>query len=216
MTERKKAFVYPTLENEIANAVTHGVGAGLGIWGCVMIILRAIPYGAMAVVGAALYGTSLILLYLASCLYHALRPCKGKHVFRVLDHCSIFILIFGTYIPVSWQLLGTALGWVMFGIVGAASALGIVLNAVNMTRFNKLCQILYIVTGWAIVLTGPIVYKATSLTGMMLLVGGGVLYTIGTFFFRRDKVPFFHAVWHLFVIGGSIAQYFFVYYYCFA
>lgn len=216
MTERKNIFEYPSVGKEIGNAITHGVGAGLSVAGTVLLILRSIPYGARGIVGACLYGASLILLYLASCLYHSLARNRAKAVFRKLDHCSIFILIFGTYVPAAWQLFGTALGWVVFGIIGASCTVGIALNGVSIEKFDKFSQILYIVAGWAIIVTTPLVYKEVGVGGMALLLSGGIAYTAGTWFFRRDKKGINHAIWHGFVILGSVLHYFFVYFYCYA
>ena len=209
------SFSYPTVGKEIANAITHGIGGGLAIAGAVLLIVRSVSYGTKGIVGAALYGAALIVLYAASCIYHALARNRAKHVFRILDHCSIFVLIFGTYIPAAWMLFGEALGWSVFGIIGGAAALGITLNAVDLVRFDKISQILYLVMGWAVALTCPIVYRAVGLGGMLFLVGGGIAYTAGVFFFRRER-GFDHAIWHFFVICGSVLHYFFIYFYCYA
>ena len=216
MTRRGKIFEYPTIGKEIGNAITHGVGAGLSVAGTVLLILRALPYGAKGIVGATLYGASLILLYLASCLYHSLARNRAKAVFRKLDHCSIFVLIFGTYIPAAWQLFSAPLGWVVFGVIGASCTLGIVLNAVSIERFDRFSQVLYIVAGWAIILTAPLVYREVGKGGMAFLLSGGIAYTAGTWFFRRDKKGINHAIWHGFVILGSVLHYFFIYLYCYA
>ena len=216
MTEKKEElmFVYPPVTQEIANAVTHGAGAGLAIAGAVLLIVRAASFGGLGLVGAALYGAALIILYTASCIYHALPPCTAKNLFRIFDHCSIFLLIFGTYIPAVWCLFDDALGWSIFGIIGGAAALGITLNAIDLTRFDRISQILYIVMGWAIILTCPIVYRAVGTAGISYLIGGGLLYTAGVFFYRRDG-GFNHAIWHFFVIGGSVLHYFFIFFYCY-
>ncbi len=211
----KTGFSYPTVGKEIANAITHGLGGALAIAGAVLLIIRSVSYGAKGVVGACLYGAALIILYTASCIYHALAPCGAKHVFRILDHCSIFVLIFGTYIPAAWMLFNTALGWVIFGMIGGAAVLGITLNAISLKRFDRVSQILYLVMGWAIALTCPIVYRAVGLSGMVFLIGGGVAYTAGVFFFRRER-GFDHAIWHFFVLCGSVLHYFFIYFYCYS
>ncbi|MBR2952245.1 MAG: hemolysin III family protein [Clostridia bacterium] len=213
--QTKKAFSYPTVGKEIANAITHGIGGGLAVAGTVLLIVKSVAYGAKGVVGACLYGAALIILYTASCIYHALAPNGAKHVFRILDHCSIFVLIFGTYIPAAWMLFGDALGWSIFGVIGGAAALGITLNAIDLVRFDRISQILYLVMGWAIALTCPIVYRAVGLDGMLFLIGGGVAYTAGVFFFRRER-GFDHAIWHFFVLGGSVLHYFFIYLYCYS
>lgn len=200
---------------EIANAISHGIGAGLGIAGTVVaIVTAAIHRGPMEVVAVSLYGASLILLYLISTLYHSITAYGGKRVFQILDHCTIFLLIFGTYIPVCLSLIKGAAGWVLFGIIAGCTVLGIVFNAINMKRWKTLSLILYVVMGWAVVFSGRTVVSKVPTAGLVFLLGGGLAYTLGIIFYRMKKWKFTHFIWHLFVLAGSILHYFFILFYC--
>ena len=202
-----------TLGEEISNAISHGIGAGLAIAGTVVLIVKAAKVGnAQDVVSASLYGSTLILLYLFSCIYHALAHNKGKKVFRILDHCSIFLLILGTYIPVCLTLFNNALGWTIFGIMTAISVLGIVFNAINLEKWHKPSLILYLVMGWISLLTIKPILDRINPTGLIYLVIGGLFYTLGVIFFK-SKTKYMHFIWHLFVLAGSIFHFFFIYLY---
>lgn len=206
-----------SIGEEIANAISHGVGSLLAIAGtAVLIVYAAIYSDIMGVVSAALYGATLIILYTNSTLYHSLTNKTAKKVFRIFDHCSIFILILGTYIPVSLSLLGNWIGWTLFGVNVACAVLGIVFNSIDLERWDKVSQILYIIMGWSVVLTAYPVYKAImakGVGGLILLLAGGVLYTVGVVFYKSDR-KYWHFIWHFFVLGGSVLHYFFVMYYC--
>ncbi len=205
-----------TLGEEISNSVSHGVGALLSIAGTVVLIVKAAIYGtAIDVVSCALYGSSLILLYIFSTLYHSLTNKTAKYVFKVFDHCSIFLLILGSYIPICLSFIGGAKGWVLFGINCAAAILGIVLNSINLFKWKKLSMILYLVMGWSILMTiGDIIFNV-SLGGILLLTGGGIMYTVGILFYKAKHIKYMHFIWHLFVLAGSILQFFFMLNYCF-
>ncbi len=204
-----------TVGEEIANAISHGVGAGLGIAGTVVAIVTAARHaGAIAVVSVSLYGASLIILYLISTLYHAITAYGGKKVFQILDHCTIFLLIFGTYIPACLSLIGGAAGWVLFGIIGGCTVLGIVFNAIDMKRWKTISLILYIIMGWAVVFSGKVVLAKIPKTGLIFLLGGGLAYTIGVIFYRMKQRKYSHFIWHLFVLAGSVLHYFFILFYC--
>ncbi len=203
------------LGEEIANAVSHGLGVLLAIAGMVVLLVRASGSGStLAVVSVALYGASMVILYLISCLYHSLAAPRGKQVFQILDHCSIFLLILGSYIPISLVLIGGWVGWAMFGVITACAVLGIVLNSISFQRWRKLSMVLYVVMGWLGVLTLPLMIRATSLSGLGLLVLGGVSYTLGIVFYRQRERKYRHFIWHLFVLGGTILQFFFIFNYC--
>lgn len=204
-----------TVGEEIANAISHGVGAGLGIAGTVVAIVAAARHaGAMAVVSVSLYGASLIILYLISTLYHALTAYGGKKVFQILDHCTIFLLIFGTYIPVCLSLIRGAAGWVLFGIIAGCTVLGIVFNAIDMKRWKTISLVLYIIMGWAVVFSGKVVLAKIPRAGLVYLLGGGLAYTLGVIFYRMKQRKYSHFIWHLFVLAGSILHYFFILFYC--
>ena len=203
------------LGEELVNAITHGVGALLAIAGLVLLVVRAAKYGtAINVVSVALFGTAMILLYLCSCLYHALADNKGKRVFQVLDHCTIFLLILGTYIPICLVNIGGALGWTLFGINTACALVGIVLTAVNMKRWKKLSMVLYVVMGWMCLIALPSIYRSLTPMGFGFLVLGGVCYTVGILFYRQKDKLYRHGIWHVFVLAGTIFQFFTVYTNC--
>lgn len=204
-----------TVGEEIANAISHGVGAGLGIAGTVVAIVAAAGHaGAMAVVSVSLYGASLIVLYLISTLYHALTAYGGKKVFQILDHCTIFLLIFGTYIPVCLTLIRGAAGWVLFGIIAGCTVLGIVFNAIDMKRWKTVSLVLYVIMGWAVVFSGKVVLSKIPKEGLVYLLGGGLAYTFGVIFYRMKQRKYSHFIWHLFVLAGSVLHYFFILFYC--
>ena len=203
------------LGEEILNAISHGVGALLAIAGLVLLVVRAAKYGgAINVVSVAIFGASMIVLYLVSCLYHALAESKGKRVFQVLDHCSIFFLILGTYIPICLVNIGGALGWTVFGVNAACAVVGIVLNAVNMKRWKKLSMALYVVMGWMCLIALPSIYRSLNTIGFVFLVLGGVCYTVGILFYRQKEKLYRHGVWHFFVLAGTVFQFFTVYTNC--
>ena len=205
-----------TLGEEIANAISHGVGTLLAIAACVLVIIRAAFHSsAIGIVSACIYGGSLVLLYAFSSLYHSLTNDKAKYVFRVFDHCSIFLLILGTYTPICLWMLQGAMGWVLFGINAFCTVLGIVLNSINLKRFQKISMVLYILMGWSVVMSMKEVFSLLTTASATFLVIGGLLYTGGIVFYKAKKVKYMHFVWHLFVLGGSIMHYFFILFYCY-
>ncbi len=202
-----------SLGEEIANAISHGIGAGLSVAALVLVIVKAcMTSTAIGIVSASIYGASLVLLYLFSCLYHSLAKTRAYKLFRILDHCSIFILILGTYAPISlWGIRGKT-GWIIFSINLACTVLGIIFNSINLERWRKISVVLYVIMGWLIVFSfkSIIVFGKDAVTFLVL---GGVLYTIGIIFYALNKVKYFHFIWHLFVLGGSILHFFFIYCY---
>lgn len=210
MKEKIEKTVRPqTMGEEIANAVSHGVGAGLAIAGTVIAIVYACLYGdVMSVVSASLYGASLIILYTASTLYHSLTNKTAKKVFQIFDHCSIFILILGSYIPICLCLLRGALGWTFFGINAGCTVLGVVLNAVDMKKFKKFSMIAYIIMGWSVVFFWKPFKTQIDINGLYLLLAGGIAYTVGVIFYKLKNVKYMHYIWHLCVLAGSVFQFF--------
>ena len=214
----KNLIVKPryTLSEELISAISHGIGALLAIAGMVLCIVKAAQTGnAIGVVSSSLYGSFMIILYIMSTLYHSFKQnSKVKKVFRVFDHCSIFLLIFGTYIPYTLVTLKGALGWALFGIVLAASILGIVLNAVNLEKYKKISMVCYLVMGWAIIGAIKQIYNNLDYKGVVLLVLGGIIYTIGAILYGiGKKVKYMHSIWHFFVLAGTILQFFSIYLY---
>lgn len=206
MTKIKKPY---SLGEEIFNSISHGTGSLLAIAGtAVLIVLTAIYSDAWAVVSASIYGASLIILYTMSTLYHAITNARAKKFFRIMDHNTIFFLIAGTYTPFTLGPLRGALGWVLFGIVWGAAAVGIVLNSINLERFRKPSVVCYILMGWVIIIAiKPMLHTLPS-ASLVYLLTGGVLYTVGIIFYALKKVKWFHSVWHLFTVAGSIFHYF--------
>ncbi|MDO4739802.1 MAG: hemolysin III family protein [Eubacteriales bacterium] len=201
-----------SLGEELASSITHGAGALLAVWGMVMLILRgAQQHSGVMITSACLYGASMILLYTVSCLYHALTAPRAKKVFRVLDHCMVYLLILGTYIPVTLVMIGGWRGWTLFGLVTACTAVGATFTAIDMKRWKKLSMALYIVTGWMALLALGVVVRTMTAGQIACLIGGGLCYTGGILFYRRKDKKWMHAVWHAFVLAGTILHYFMVY-----
>lgn len=210
----KKSFVQ-TLGEEIANAISHGLGSLLAIAGTVILIVKAAIYsGALAVVSVSLYGASLIILYSFSSLYHAITHKTAKKVLRIFDHCSIFLLILGTYIPVSLLLIGGARGWWLFGVNAFCTVVGIVFNSISLEKWKTISLVLYVVMGWSIITSMGTVISNTPVSGLLFLGIGGIMYTLGIIFYKIKSIKYMHFVWHLFVLAGSILHYFFVLNYC--
>jgi len=201
-------MIKPTLKEELINSITHGLGALLGIAGTAVAIVWAALFGnAYSVVSAAIYGATLIILYTMSTLYHAITNETAKKVFRVFDHCSIFLLIAGTYTPFTLVTLNGALGWTLFGIIWGFTLLGVALNAVSLEKFKVFSMICYIAMGWLIIIAAKPTVAALGWGPVMLLLFGGISYTVGVIFYGL-KIRYMHGIWHLFVLAGSVLHYF--------
>ena len=198
-----------TLGEEIFNSVTHGVGGLLAIAGtAVLIVIAAIHGGAWEVVSSAIFGFSLILLYTMSTLYHALTGRRAKSFFRIMDHDTIFFLIAGTYTPITLIPLRSAVGWVLFGIIWGAAVLGIVMNSIDLERFRKPSIVCYALMGWAVIFAvKPMLENCTPLSLWFLLIGG-LCYTGGIVFYVIKSKKYFHSIWHIFTVSGSVFHYF--------
>lgn len=198
-----------TLGEEIFSSVSHGVGALLSVAGTSVLLVLATIYGNVwAVVSCAVYGASLIILYTMSTLYHSFTNKKAKKFFQIMDHNTIFLLIAGTYTPITLYILGGVIGWVLFGVVWGASVIGITLNSINMEKAKIPSLICYIATGWVIIFAiKPLTEKISFMAGLFLILGG-VLYTLGIIFYVIKKVRYFHPIWHIFTIAGSGFHYF--------
>ncbi len=201
-----------TLGEDIINAVSHGITAACAAAGTVLLILKSIP-DPWRIVSSSIYGTSMLMLFTMSCLYHAIVAPRGKRVMRKFDHISIFLLIGGTYTPITLVTLRGAVGWVLFGIVWGACLLGIVLNAVSIERFKRFSMFCYIAAGWSIAVAAVPTIQATKPGGLILLLAGGIAYTAGIPFYKMKHRRYFHCIWHFFVTAGAILQFFAVYFY---
>lgn len=198
-----------TIGEEIANAVSHGTGAALAAAGTVILIIKACVLSSpVSVVSASLYGAALIILYTFSTLYHSITNNTAKRVLRIFDHCSIFLLILGSYIPISLCLIQGAFGWTLFGINTACAVLGIALNSINLEKWKKLSMVLYVIMGWSVLMSVKTVISALEPRGLLLLVLGGALYTLGIIFYKNKNTKYMHFVWHIFVLGGSVTHFF--------
>lgn len=196
-----------TLGEEIFSAITHGVGALFAVAAMIIgIVLSAWGGDAQSVLAAALYGSSLVVLYSMSTLYHAITHKKAKRVLRICDHCGIFLLIAGTYAPYTLITLRGATGYWLFGAIWGTAIVGIVLNAVNLKRFEKLSLVLYILMGWAAMAAIKPLYVALPPAGFWLLIAGGIVYTLGIVFYVK-RWKYAHSIWHLFVLGGSVLHF---------
>lgn len=198
-----------TLGEEIASSITHGIGTALGIAALVILVVLAARQGdAWRIVSFSIYGTTLILLYLASTLYHAIQHPGAKKVFRILDHSSIFLLIAGTYTPFLLVSLRGGWGWSLFGVIWALAITGIVFKAIFIQRMKKFSLVIYILMGWLILIALKPLLAHIPKAGLWWLAGGGLAYTGGAVFYAMKSVKYTHAVWHLFVLGGSICHFF--------
>jgi hemolysin III len=194
---------------EIANAITHGVGAALAVAALVILIVFSVLYGTVwHVVSFSIFGATLVILYLESTLYHSITNRRAKRLFRKFDHMSIFLLISGTYTPFCFTVLRGTIGWIIFSIVWGSAVVGIVMKAFFTGKKDNLSTFLYVVMGWLITIAIKTMYLSMIFTGFVLLVVGGVLYTVGALFYSWDKLKFNHGIWHLFVIGGSVCHFF--------
>lgn len=203
-----------TMGEELANTISHGVGALLAAAGAVPLVVRGILSGSgKTVFSLTAYGLSLILLYTASAVYHAARRPEVKRALRVMDHCSIFVLILGTYIPMSLLVVGGKTGWMLFLTNTTLAVIGITLTAIDLKRFDRLNLVLYALMGWLIVVALRAIIEALPPLGLGLLVAGGVAYTVGIVFYKSQR-RYMHFVWHLFVLAGSALQYACIALYC--
>lgn len=203
-----------TKGEEIFNMTSHIVGAVLGIVATVLcVVFAAINGNVYGVVSGSIYGVTMILLYTMSSIYHGLKPQRySKRVFQVLDHCSIFLLIAGSYTPfalVSFREYNTALGWTIFGVIWAMAIIGIILNSIDIKKFKVFSMICYLGMGWCIVFTANLLPKLLGTAGLSLLVAGGLSYTVGAILYGLGKKhKWMHSVFHMFILLGSLLQFF--------
>lgn len=198
---------------EWLNSATHGLAALLSVIGTVALITGASQLGDVwKVVSFSIFGASLILLYLASALYHGARHPRLRALFKTLDHCAIFLLIAGTYTPFLLVNMRGTTGWTLFAIIWSLAITGVVLKVIFRNRF-KLARVgIYIAMGWLITFASSDLVASLSETALYLTIAGGVVYTAGVIFYLADRIPYMHAVWHLFVIGGSALHFSAIYY----
>jgi hemolysin III len=197
----------------LANAITHGIGAVLAIVGAVYLIAASTRGTAWHVVSCSVFSVTLVLVYICSTLYHSLVRTRARHVFHILDHSSIYLLIAGTYTPFCLVTLRGPVGWTLFGVEWALAVGRGGLQELRRGRFEVASALVYLGQGWFIVVAvGPLIHTL-GWHGLMWLGAGGVAYTLGIVFFALDRLRYFHALWHLFVLAGSIAHYFAILFY---
>lgn len=211
--KKLKEFNLPeySISEELMNAISHGIGAALSIAAIVLLIVNS-NFEIKSIVCVTIYSVSLFVLYIISTLYHALLPSKAKKVFRVLDHCSIFLLIAGTYTPICLLVLNSVVGWILFFVVWIAAIVGIVFNSIDIKKFSKFSMICYIAMGWVVIFALKPLIDSITTSQITLLVSGGVAYTVGAVLYViGKKQKYIHSVWHLFVLLGSILHFFMIF-----
>jgi hemolysin III len=197
-----------TIGEEIANSVTHGIGVALSIAGLTLLVVFSSIYGdGWHVASSIVYGIALIVLYLASTLYHSIQAPRAKHWLKILDHSSIYVLIAGTYTPLTLVTLRDSGGWWLFGTIWGIALIGIAMETFWLYRPKLITALPYVVMGWLIVLRIGALARNMAPAGIWLLIAGGLAYTGGTIFYVLKKIPYFHAVWHLFVLAGSVLHF---------
>jgi hemolysin III len=197
----------------LANAITHGIGAVLAVAGAVYLIASSTRGAVRLVVSCAVFASTLVLVYMCSTLYHSLVRTRARHVFHVLDHSSIYLLIAGTYTPFTLISLHGPLGWTVFGVEWALAVAGVVFKSFAVNRFAVASALVYLFQGWFVVVAARPLLHAIGWHGMMWLGAGGLAYTLGIVFFALDRLRYFHATWHIFVLAGSVAHYFAILFY---
>lgn len=203
-----------TLGEEIANSITHGIGWALSVAGLAILLVFAAQNGnAWHVVSSAIYGTTLILMYAASTMYHSLTHPLAKRVFKTLDHCAIYLLIAGTYTPFTLVTINGPWGWTLFGIIWSGALAGIIFKSISTNRFRHSATFLYLIMGWAALIAIKPMISQLPVGGLVWLLAGGFAYSIGVGFYLWKRQLFTHTIWHLFVLGGSVCHFFAVLFY---
>jgi len=197
-----------TLAEELVHAVSHGTGVILSIAGLSWMLYLSIGASdPWRIVASCVYGASLISLFLASTLYHGLHASPRKHLFKLLDHCAIYLLIAGTYTPFLLVAMRTDTGWWLFGAIWSLATAGILTKLWLRHRYPRLSLVSYLLMGWLIVIAAPQVADAIGANGMVWLIAGGVSYTVGALFYKAKRLSFNHAIWHLFVLAGGVCHF---------
>jgi len=209
MTKVKRLFD----GEEIGNAISHGVGLGLSIAALVILIYIGVKYGdSRYVVSYSIYGSSLVILYLASTLYHSVPEGKVKDIFKIFDHSAIFLLIAGTYTPITLIALKGRLGTTLFVVVWTIAFLGIVFKMFFSKKYKKLSTMMYLLMGWLIIFAIKPLLTNLNTISTIFLVSGGIVYSLGTIFYLWKNLKFNHLIWHFFVLGGSVCHFFMMYF----
>ena len=197
-----------SLKEETLNAITHGLGTLLSISGLIFLVVLSFNVGTtLTLVTSIIYGVSLIMLYSSSTLYHSFKDPRITKILRTVDHCSIFLLIAGTYTPFTLITLNGSIGYILFSVIWIFAIIGIVLNIVDLKKYAKLSLICYVAMGWSIIFAIKPLVENLNRNGLILLVSGGLFYTVGIIFYKMKKTQYMHAVWHIFVLLGSVSHF---------
>jgi len=209
MPDKKSSYRTLTIGEEIFNGITHGIGTLLSIAALVLLVVfSAIKGSAWHVVSFTIFGSTLILLYLSSTLYHSFTKEKLKNLFARFDHASIFLLIAGTYTPYLLTVIRGALGWTIFGVIWGLAISGVIIRSIYLTRFRKIMVGIYLIMGWLFIIAAvPLVKNLPDISVVFLFTGGGC-YSLGVIFYAWRNLKFGHGIWHLFVLAGSICHFF--------
>lgn len=204
-----------SLSEEIANSISHGLGLVAAIAAIPLLIITVLKRGGDAanIVGVCVFSASMVLLYLASTLYHAVTHDRAKYFFRLLDHSAIFLLIAGTYTPFTLGILRGTWGWTLFGLIWGLAVFGVILKIVKGFNHSKLSMALYLIMGWLVLIAAKPVIQSVPLSGLALILAGGIAYTVGVAFYAAHHIRFAHFVWHIFVIMGTTFHFFAVLWY---
>ena len=197
----------------LANAITHGIGAVLAVVGAVYLIAASTRGTIWVVVSCTVFSVTLVLVYLCSTLYHSLVRTRARHVFHVLDHSSIYLLIAGTYTPFTLISLHGPVGWSVFGVEWSLAIAGVIFKSFAVGKFEVASALVYLFQGWFVVIVALPLFHAIGWQGIAWMGAGGLAYTLGIVFFALDRLRYFHATWHLFVLAGSVAHYFAILFY---
>lgn len=197
-----------TLGEEIANSVSHGIGFVAAAVATPYLVAAALNRGTTAtVVGVSVFAATMMLMYMTSTLYHAIPGPRAKKVFRILDHNAIYLLIAGTYTPILLGVLSGAWGWTLFGLVWGLALAGIILKSISGVKYHGVALAIYVAMGWIVLIAVKPLFEAMPTRGIIWLVAGGLFYTGGILFYRNERMPYAHAIWHLFVIAGTVCHF---------
>lgn len=199
---------FPTFRAELSNVITHGFGFLASVAGLVLLVVYAGLYGgAREITASALYGASLVVLYLASTVYHSVRTPRARKITRIIDHVAIYVLIAGTYTPFALITLRGTWGWSLFGVAWGLALLGVIYEIFFCGRFKIFSVLVYLGMGWMVIFAIKPLVSSLPLAGVLWLAAGGLAYSLGTIFYAWKSLPHHHAIWHLFVLGGSVCHY---------
>ncbi len=202
------------LREEIANSIIHGIGAALAVAGLTLLVVLAVLHGDVwRIVSFSIYGTTAVLLFLSSTLYHSFQHPRVKHILKIADHSAIFLFIAGTYTPFTLVSLRGAWGWALFALIWSFALVGVVFKLFFVYRYKIFSTLAYVFMGWLCVLAIKPILASVATGGLILMVAGGLLYTAGVPFYACKKIPYNHAIWHIFVLAASICHYFAIYFY---